>query len=75
MPIKIRAPFKLSYDGEGLIRVWGYGLSRLFSTTLRWGYNVSGHSSVLPSGCFWRWRERQGQSIVQIESVNVSKNG
>lgn len=56
--MKIRAPFKITYDGPHSYRVWGFGLGYLATQFLGWGYNLRGCAARLPLGYGWRSNRR-----------------
>ena len=68
--MKIRAPFHLAYDGRDKIRCWCYGLDYPLGRPVfrKWGYNVAGHSWLLPVGAWWRWIEKKGE--MEIEAMD-----
>lgn len=59
--MKIRAPFRISYDGPDSLRVWGFGLGYLPMQFLGWGYNVRGFAARLPLGRIWKAHRTNGQ--------------
>lgn len=67
--MKVKAPFKLSYDGYGKIRCWCYGLGNPvgWPTALKWGYNIGGSSWWLPLGVVWKLIRHKG--AWQVENV------
>jgi hypothetical protein len=58
--MKIKAPFKVTYDSSTRYRIWGFGLGYLPMCFLCFGYNVRNSAGTLPSGIFWQWT-RKGQ--------------
>lgn len=66
--MKIKAPFKISYDAPYKLRVWGFGLGYLPMGLIGFGYNVRGSSATLPLGCGWKAKPN-GQ--VQIEACRA----
>jgi hypothetical protein len=54
--VKIKAPFKVAYDGPFTFRIWGFGLGYVPIPMghLGFGYNVSGSAAQLPFGQNWK---------------------
>jgi hypothetical protein len=63
--VRIKAPFKVSYDGPFTFRIWGFGLGYLPMGFLGWGYNVRGHYAAFPWGVGWRANKRTGAPEIE----------
>ena len=61
--MKVKAPFKIAYDGPYSFRVWGYGLGYLPMGFLQFGYNLRGSAARLNVHSWWR-TDRNGKPYI-----------